>query len=906
MNWKTIGVILILFVTGWREPVQGGDAAAISPQFPKEALANEAYRLAVQCTKDAVVVRLDDRQTGLCLAEGGYLYRAERHGEKQCRAYCGLSNPSVDVVGRRLTIRGKLAGLDVEHSFDLPADRPIMEERIAIHNHTDGLVSLSNLEMGFVRVIADKDGKVVPELARDRFVAVPFRVKSDDAKSQCNDFSTADLIQQKGYEVRIAVEQRYERVPADRRQSEGWAWTHGPHTLGIFKFDQENMQWSVLATDKTSRGVNLRFGGASMIDGEPSDLGRVAPGQTVRLGVTRYQTVCGGYDNAMYAFRALLDENDCRFPRGFNPPIHWEQLYDMDGAWNDRLHNYTKAIVEKEAAKGVAYSCEALYLDPGWDDDFATFLWGEKWLGPRKAFVEQMQSQFGLKVSLHTPLASWMSVGWPMGGNTAPSTYPAAAHRKAPPIPGVEKFRVPASDHGRRNLALLPGAKAAASSVFADGAMQIHQVAHLNDGWYGNQASWIAKTPAAWAEIDLGDVHAISRVRLSNDEIKEFSDRQPVNYRILTATKYDADSAAATWKPVAEVSGEPLRGVRDFSFPVRDARWVRVQILKSEPNESRLDEIQIFEDRPLAQKDLAAWESQQARRSSSSPKAVLGGSTICLGSKAYLDEAARRLLANCADGVVYVMFDGNWYQGGCDDPSHGHPVPFTKEDHMRANLELARRVHEKYPHVLIEMHDMVMGGHPARNTPVYYKYGLPGSYDLNWGFEQMWECLSDITSGHNRALYYYNLSCNVPIYLHINLSKDTPGCVVLWWYASTCRHLGIGGTHKDPAIVAAQKSAMRKYHELERFFKRGEFYGINEEIHLHVLPEENAFVANVFNLSDQKRTIGGSIELSRMGLKGGRLAAGAENAGSLKKGEWTIRRELPPWSAEMVYVRLAR
>jgi hypothetical protein len=666
------------------------------------------------------------------------------------------------------------------------------------------------------------------------------------------------------------------------------------------------MQWSVLATDRTGGNVKLRFGGASMVDGEPSDLGRIGPGKTVRLGVTRYETVRGGYENAMYAFRALLDENGCRFPQGFNPPVHWEQLYDMWGAWDDRPHKYTKAIVEQEAAKGVAYCCEALYLDPGWDDDFATFRWGEKWLGPRKAFVDEMQSKYGLKVSLHTPLASWMSIGWPMGGPSAPSTYPAAAHRKPPRDPGATRFKVPASDQGRRNLALLPGAKANASSVFADGAMPIHQIAHLNDGWYGNQASWIAKTPAAWAEIDLGNVYTISQVRLSNDEIKEFSDRKPVSYRILAATKYNADSAAATWKPVAQVSGEPLLGVRDISFPACAARWVRVQILKSKPNEPRLDEIQIFEARPLAARDLAAWESSQARRSLNSPKALIGASTICLGSKAYLDEAAKRLLENCADGVIYVMFDGNWYQGGCNDPTHGHPVPFTKEDHMRANLELARRIHEKYPHVLIEMHDMMMGGHPARNTPVYYKYGLPGSYDLNWGFEQMWECLSDITSGRNRALYYYNLGCNVPIYLHINLTKDTPGLVVLWWYASTCRHLGIGGTHKDPAVVAAQKAAMHQYHDLERFFKRGEFYGINEEIHLHALPEENAFVANLFNLSDQKRTIGGRIDLERMGLQGGQLVAGAGDVGSLEKGVWTIHRELPPWSAAVVYVRLKR
>ena len=905
MNWKSLVAILIVVLTGWRATARGGDAASTPLPAAKQELANDAYRLVVQCTKDGVQVQLHDRQMGLGLAEGRYLYAAERRDGRQLTACCGLQNAAAEIVGRRLTIRGKLAGLDVEHSFDLPADRPIMEERIAVHNPTAAQIALSNLEMGFLLPIADKNGKVLPELDHDRFVAVPFRAKPDDTKPYYNDFSTADLVHQKGYEVRMDVEQRYDRLPSDRRQSEGWAWTHGPHTLGIFKFDQENMQWSVLATEKTHRGASLRFGGASMIDGEPSDLGRMKPGQTVRLGVTRYQTVRGGYENAMYAFRALLGENGCRFPQGFDPPVHWEQLYDMWGAWDDRSHKYTKAIVEQEAVKGVAYSCEALYLDPGWDDDFATFRWGEKWLGPRKAFVDEMQSKYGLKVSLHTPLASWMSVGGPMGGPSAPSTYPATSHRKAPPDPRSSSFKVPASDHGRRNLALLPGAKPNASSVWADGSVPIHQIAHLNDGWYGNQASWIAKTPAAWAEIDLGDVYTISQVRLSNDQIKQFSDRKPTSYRILVATKYDSDSAAATWNPVAEVSGEPLLGVRDLFFPRCPARWVRVQIVKSEPNEPRLDEMQIFEAQPLAAPALAAWESQ-ARRGPNAPKLSMGASTICLGSKAYLDEAAKRLLENCADGVIYVMFDGNWYQGGCDDPTHGHPVPFTKEDHMRANLDLARRIHEKYPHVLIEMHDMMMGGHPARNTPVYYKYGLPGSYDLNWGFEQMWECLSDITSGRNRALYYYNLACNVPIYLHINLTKDTPGCVVLWWYASTCRHLGIGGTHKDPAVVAAQKAAMHQYHDLERYFKRGEFYGINEEIHLHALPEENAFVANLFNLSDQKRTIGGSIDVGQMGLSGGRLMAGAGDLGSLEKGRWTIRRELPPWSATMVYVRLAR
>jgi hypothetical protein len=105
-------------------------------------------------------------------------------------------------------------------------------------------------------------------------------------------------------------------------------------------------------------------------------------------------------------------------------------------------------------------------------------------------------------------------------------------------------------------------------------------------------------------------------------------------------------------------------------------------------------------------------------------------------------------------------------------------------------------------------------------------------------------------------------------------------------------------------VVAAHKAAMRTYREFDRFFKRGDFYGINEEVHLHALPDENAFVVNLFNLSDQKRTIGGSIELRLMGLTGGRLQGDSPKAGSLENGVWTIHREMEPWSAEVAPVVL--
>jgi hypothetical protein len=284
---------------------------------------------------------------------------------------------------------------------------------------------------------------------------------------------------------------------------------------------------------------------------------------------------------------------------------------------------------------------------------------------------------------------------------------------------------------------------------------------------------------------------------------------------------------------------------------------------------------------------------------------VIDGS-VCLGSEQYRDEAERRLLAHCADGVAYLMLDGNWWNGGCWNPEHGHPIPYTREDHCRANLDLARRIHREYPDVLIEMHDMITGGSITRYTPVYYKYGLPGSYDENWGFELMWQPFEDILSGRARALYYYNLACNVPIYLHVDLRDDNEHCLVLWWYASTCRHLGIGGTHENPVIAEAHKRAMQRYRRLGSFYKRGAFYGMSEEIHVHALPDQNAFVVNLFNLSDASRVVTGSISFEEMGLDRDRwyVTPHTHAGGGFDRdaGTFVVSRRMAPWSAQVAEV----
>ena len=705
-----MGILLVL----------AGFAASCSPARPSSyTVENAAYRLTIDAASGGLRAVLDDKQSGQRLADGPLVYRTDAAGHENPATLFQLIDPAVAIEGHRLVISGTLSGLRIEHTFTLPSDKPVMDENLRLTNPTASLVSLPDFECGFTRPLKDAGGTIPADLAADRWVSVPHRKRAEDPKERFLDFSASDMVDKPGFEPHPDAVQDQHYRPSRHRYSDGWAWTHGNSTLGVYKYSQEAMLFSVLSTIKSEARVLLRFGGTAMIMGEPAVLTRLRPGQTADLGLTRYETFEGGYREAMYGFRRFLDERGCRFPASYDPPVHWEQLYDMEGAWDHRAEKYTKAAIEREAQKGRDYSCEAIYLDPGWDTKFASFIWGDAWLGPMDAFVKEMNDRYGLKVSLHTPLATWMSLDIPMGP-PAIDTYPAAARLLAPPAPAPER-----------------GAKPAARRI-----------------------------PA-----------------------------------------------------------------------------------------------------------------------------------ICLGSRQYLEVAEKRLLDLCAAGATFLMYDGNFWNGGCLNPDHGHPVPSTFEDHIRANVDLAARIHAKYPKVLIEMHDMIAGGNPVRDTPLYYTYGLPGSWDENWGYELMWDSMADIKALRCLSLYYSNLSCNIPFYLHVNLRGDNKDAIVLWWYASTCRHLGIGGTAKDPAVVAAQKAAMKRYHAVEDLYKRGEFFGLSEEIHVHALG--NRIAVNAFNLDDRSRTIEGSIRLTELGLDPGRAYVFDEPWAHCEDGKLIVKAALGPWGAKM-------
>jgi hypothetical protein len=125
------------------------------------------------------------------------------------------------------------------------------------------------------------------------------------------------------------------------------------------------------------------------------------------------------------------------------------------------------------------------------------------------------------------------------------------------------------------NLALARhGAKATASSCLPGYA--IHQIAHLNDGLYGNDHSWIAAgTLNEWAQIELPRAVSVARVVFSRDREGRYDDRLPISIEIHISTD------GTNWKTVARSSAFPILPEGQFgeaellryAFECEDLTW---------------------------------------------------------------------------------------------------------------------------------------------------------------------------------------------------------------------------------------------------------------------------------------------------------------------------------------------
>lgn len=157
---------------------------------------------------------------------------------------------------------------------------------------------------------------------------------------------------------------------------------------------------------------------------------------------------------------------------------------------------------------------------------------------------------------LLTPLLGLLLVGDPLVYVDQPNEVRFTAqssqfvrlliHSSSTGEPCVDELEVYGPD-GAENLALK--GRAAASSCLAGYAQ--HAVAHLNDGRYGNQRSWIAaSTDAQWCQIELTHRARIDRVVYSRDRERRYGDRVPLAVEVLLSDD------GRSWRSVARLEGK--------------------------------------------------------------------------------------------------------------------------------------------------------------------------------------------------------------------------------------------------------------------------------------------------------------------------------------------------------------
>jgi hypothetical protein len=112
-----------------------------------------------------------------------------------------------------------------------------------------------------------------------------------------------------------------------------------------------------------------------------------------------------------------------------------------------------------------------------------------------------------------------------------------------------------------QNVALASGGAVASASSAMD--HPLHEVAHLNDGRYGNTHSWIPRTDRMeWAQIELPYNICVNRVRISRDRTGQYRDRHPLRVEVFVS------SDGATWRSVAHETLEETRFAHlNLQFP---------------------------------------------------------------------------------------------------------------------------------------------------------------------------------------------------------------------------------------------------------------------------------------------------------------------------------------------------
>ncbi len=238
----------------------------------------------------------------------------------------------------------------------------------------------------------------------------------------------------------------------------------------------------------------------------------------------------------------------------------------------------------------------------------------------------------------------------------------------------------------------------------------------------------------------------------------------------------------------------------------------------------------------------------------------------CFSGLDYQQEKIRRLTRIVEAGTSFIAFDAYDWRGRCFDDEHGHSVPTSPSIHSASVVDIIRKLREKFPNLTIAASDMIWPW-GVRYLPIYQLHDEKGFCEI-MAFGFGYESYEALISGKALSLFYYNLGYSIPLFGWVDMDTDNDNCLAFWCYASTIRHFGIGGRATNPEKLNVYRKAIAQYIELKELYTLGEFYGLDELTHIHVLPEKGLGVVNIYNLTDMPITREIEIRPSDLGLFG--------------------------------------
>lgn len=276
-----------------------------------------------------------------------------------------------------------------------------IDEHVTITNTGDDTVFLARLDIGLQIVTLGKEW---------RAVAVPFLVQPNGLEYDI-DMTKLTSGKVKNPSYRTDCPYWPDTCDGDELRSEAWFLHAEDHGLLVIKYNALDIEYSMLA----ARDGTIRIGGAGFsLYHEPARATTIVPGANYTFGLTRYVWIQdeNPIHAASRAFYDFLEGMGHGIPSNYNPPVHWNELYDVGWYHSEPAKlaaNYTRDALLAEAEKARECHAEALYLDPGWEIYEGSTTWDEARLGPVETFVADLDSM-GLKLSFRTVLRDYK--GW--------------------------------------------------------------------------------------------------------------------------------------------------------------------------------------------------------------------------------------------------------------------------------------------------------------------------------------------------------------------------------------------------------------------------------------------------------------------------------------------------------------